>query len=456
MTCQLNCQRPTTVLKYIATIMVAVTTSFAIAQPSDHDHGEGATFPDHHMDDDHWAELSQIDHENHEHNAESHSDADNHAGHGHDDRHQEHAGHDHGQHEDERGVQIEPTTMQEFGIVVHEAGPGTLSQMVKLSGEVVFNADRIAHVTPTVSGIVRQVYKSEGDRVEAEEVMAILSSQELAAARSEYLAARARLELAKEMHSRDERMLTDRIGTQRQVLESQQTVREASIAMDLAEQSLHALGQDHDQIAAVHESEDTELSHYELRSPLDGIVIIRHLTRGEGVNNEPQHAPFLVADLSSVWVNLTVYRRDLALIRAGMPVWIEFGHGIPDAKGHIAFVSQALEPTTRTATARVVLENTKGQWRPGLFVTAQINTAQATATVVVPRSALTTIDGQTVIFIQTSEGFEPQPVRTGRMTHDFAELTDGLQPGQRYVARNVLAMKAELNRAALEHAGHAH
>ena len=66
------------------------------------------------------------------------------------------------------------------------------------------------------------------------------------------------------------------------------------------------------------------------------------------------------------------------------------------------------------------------------------------------------IEGQTVVFIQTSQGFEPQPVRTGRWTHELAEITEGLLPGQRYVARNVLAMKAELNRAALEHAGHAH
>ena len=68
-----------------------------------------------------------------------------------------------------------------------------------------------------------------------------------------------------------------------------------------------------------------------------------------------------------MWVNLTVYQRDLAQVRAGMPVTIQFSSGIPDAQGTVAFVSPALDETTRTATARVVLENPHADWRPGLL-----------------------------------------------------------------------------------------
>jgi cobalt-zinc-cadmium efflux system membrane fusion protein len=346
--------------------------------------------------------------------------------------------------------------MAEFGIVVQPVGRGTLDQSTRLTGEVAFNADRIAHVSPSVPGIVQSVSQSVGDAVEAGDVMAVLSSRELASARSDYLAASARLALAEESLGRDERLLADRIGTERQVLEARQAVRETRIAVNLAEQNLHALGQDHDDIEGLADAEDTGLSTYELKAPLTGVVIARELTRGEVVSDEPAETPFVVADLSSVWVNLAVYQRDLAAVRRGTTVRIAFGPGIPDATGTIAFISPSLDEHTRTATARVVLDNPEGVWRPGMFVTAQATTASTRAGLVLPRSAIQKLDGQTIVFVQHDGVFEPRPVEIGRQTEAFFEILSGLEPGERVVTQNGFALKAELNREALEHAGHAH
>ena len=400
--------------------------------------------------------------------------------HGHDDDH------------DDGRLRIDPAVMREFGIELAQAQPGVINQAQQLPGEVVHNADRIAHVTPAVAGIARQVNVSVGDRVAAGDVLAVLGSRELASARSQYLSAQARLELAQEglaarrdlyesrIHlaeatlARDERLLEENVGTQRQVLESRQAVdearvswqidtlevdqaiREARIALNEVENTLHALGYSHDQIDSLTSIHDTQFNAYELIAPLSGVVTQRHVTIGEVIKPEADEAPIVVADLSSVWVNLTVYQRDLATVKPGQPVRIEFGHGIPPADGVITFVSPALDETTRTATARVVLDNPNGHWRPGLFVTAYIKTGQETAAVVVPRGAVTEIEGQPVVFVQTDGGFEPRVVRLGRMNAIQVEVVEGLQRGQSYIARNVLALKAELNRAALEHAGHAH
>ena len=447
---------------------------------SGHDHTKGDDDHAEHADDEHAGH----DHAEGDHDRAKHSE-DNHSGHDHaegDDGHaehakDEHAAHDHAEHadsqhgaaagagdddhaghdHDEEGpIRLTPAVMQEFGIEVRVASGGSIGRTVRLPGEVVYNTDRIAHVSPMVAGRVQQVYVSVGDRVVAGQIMAVLASRELAAARSEYLAAVAKLELARENLGRETRLLSDKVGTTRAAAAARQAYREADIERTQAVNALFALGYSREQVTQTAAIEDKDFSIYELRAPLSGIVTQRHITIGEVVGLETADAPFVVADLSSVWVNLTVYQRDLAQVRAGMPVTIQFSSGIPDAPGTVAFVSPALDETTRTATARVVLENPHADWRPGLFVSGLIETGRETAAIVVPHSALTELDGETVVFVQTDGGFESRKVRQGRATPAAVEIIDGLAEGERYAANNVLALKAETNRAALEHAGHVH
>ncbi len=408
---------------------------------------------DDHAGHDHAAEAAPKpatnEHAGHDDHGEG-SGASGSSGGGHDD----HAGHGD---EESGAVHIAPSVMEEYGITVEVATTRSLGQTVSLPGEVVFNTDRIAHVTPSVAGIVQKVNQTVGDQVEAGAVMAVLSSRELAAARSAILGARASLELEQETLNRQAKLLEDRIGTETAVLEARKAVREQEIALNLAEQNLHALGQTQAEVDALDGSAETNLSEYQLKAPLGGIVIAREITRGEVVSEQPDEAPFIVADLSSVWVNLTVYQRDLASVRAGMPVQIQFGHGIPDASGTITFVSPAVDEQTRTATARIVLDNPDGVWRPGLFVTGKVATGESSEqTIAVPKSALQKVGEDRVVFVQTAEGFEPRPVEVGQSNDTHVQIVSGLSAGERYVTKNAFALKAELNRASLEHAGHAH
>ena len=434
---------------------------------SGHDHTKGDDDHAEHADDEHAGH----DHAEGDHDRAKHSE-DNHSGHDHaegDDGHAEHADSQHGaaagagdddhaghDHDEEGSIRLTPAVMQEFGIEVRVATGGSIGRTVRLPGEVVYNTDRIAHVSPMVAGRVQQVYVSVGDRVVAGQIMAVLASRELAAARSEYLAAVAKLELARENLGREKRLLSDKVGTTRAAAAARQAYREADIERTQAVNALFALGYSREQVTQTAAIEGKDFSIYELRAPLSGIVTQRHITIGEVVGLETADVPFVVADLSSVWVNLTVYQRDLAQVRAGMPVTIQFSSGIPDAQGTVAFVSPALDETTRTATARVVLKNPHADWRPGLFVSGLIETGSETAAIVVPNSALTELDGETVVFVQADGGFEPRRVRQGRTTPKAVEIIDGLAEGERYAANNVLALKAETNRAALEHAGHVH
>ncbi|MFN8626362.1 MAG: efflux RND transporter periplasmic adaptor subunit [Candidatus Binatia bacterium] len=201
------------------------------------------------------------------------------------------------------------------------------------------------------------------------------------------------------------------------------------------------------EVLATVESNES-LAPYELKTQLDGTVIERHITRGESVDREKP--VFVIADLSSVWVDLAVYQKDLDHVRVGQSVLVSSGSA--ETEGKISYIAPVVDGPTRTAIARVVLPNAAHTWRPGLFVTARV-LDPIPAAVAVARGAIQTIEGRTTVFVEAGEGFEPRTVTLGRGGETLVEVLDGLRPGDRYVATNSFLLKAELGKG---EAGHAH
>ena len=110
--------------------------------------------------------------------------------------------------------------------------------------------------------------------------------------------------------------------------------------------------------------------------------------------SELNHPVYVVADLSSVWVDLQVYPKDLEHIKKGQQVVISADSEIPEASGVISYVGPIVGSESRTALARVVLANESGVFRPGLFVTAQVAVSKTQAKVVVPKDAIQSLEGQ--------------------------------------------------------------
>lgn len=206
------------------------------------------------------------------------------------------------------------------------------------------------------------------------------------------------------------------------------------------------------QVLALIES-DESLSTYEMRTLIAGTVIGKHITLGEAVSRD--HAAYIVADLSTVWVDITVYQRDLTVVESGQTVLISGGPGMPTVSGEISYVAPVVDENTRTALARVVLPNPEGAWRPGSFITALILVDAFEVPVAVPRTALQVHEGRDVVFVETDEGFQPRPVVLGRADRDNYEITSGLLQGERYVSTGGFTLKAELGKASFG-GGHDH
>ena len=198
-----------------------------------------------------------------------------------------------------------------------------------------------------------------------------------------------------------------------------------------------------------------QLGVYPLRAPFAGTVIDKHITLGEMLSHD---APvFTVADLSTVWADLSVYQKDLAHVRRGQTVHIAFGKEISPVEGRIAFVSPIVNSGTRTAKARIILANPNGVYRPGLFVTADIDVSATSVPVLVPKAAVQRIEGRTVVFVPADKRLEARPVRLGQSSRTHVEIVTGLRGGQKYVVKGAFQLKAQIVTSGLgAHAGHGH
>jgi len=202
------------------------------------------------------------------------------------------------------------------------------------------------------------------------------------------------------------------------------------------------------EVLAVIESSES-LSSYDLKTLIDGTVLERHITPGEAVDRETQ--AFVIADLSTVWVELSVYQKDLPRVRVGSRVRLQAAHDAPEAEGDVSYLTPSVDEATRTVTARVVLPNSADTWRPGMFVVGRL-LDESEAAVAVRTTALQTVEQRPVVFVEEEEGFEPRPVLLGRVGESHAEIVSGLAAGERYVAANSFLLKAELGKGSAEHA----
>lgn len=197
------------------------------------------------------------------------------------------------------------------------------------------------------------------------------------------------------------------------------------------------------------------LGWYEIKSPFDGFIVQKHIALGERVGEDAE--VFTIVDTDSVWVNLSVYTKDLAAVQRGQEVVLRADHSGAQARSEIAMVTPFVEQVTRSATARVVLDNHDRRWMPGTFVTGFISSSQEDLPLVVPRDAVQRIEGEDVVFVEHEGAFEATPVQVGRADRDHLEITGGLEPGTRYVAEGAFQLKATVITSNLDaHAGHGH
>ncbi len=277
------------------------------------------------------------------------------------DRHAPHAG---------EGVELSDAKVAAAGIELQKAGPGVLHDSIHLNGILQPNQEMLVQVTPRFPGVVREVRKRFGDRVEKGEVLAKIESNQ-------------------------------------------------------------------------------SLTVYELTAPLGGTIIDRQVALGEHVGE--QKTAFTIADLSSVWVDFSVYRRDLNRIRVGDTVMIDAEDGGPKIEAKLSYISPVGNSDTQSALARAVLSNENLRLRPGLFVTGRVLLTAKPVSIAIKLSALQTVENRTVVFVRVGEKFEARDVELGDRDPEHVEIAFGLLEDDIYAAKNSFVIKAEMAKGTASH-----
>ncbi|MBN8938364.1 MAG: efflux RND transporter periplasmic adaptor subunit [Rhizobiales bacterium] len=331
-----------------------------------------------------------------------------------------------------------------------EAGP--LSRHLTVPGVIVPDRDKVWRIAAKVVGTVAELRKGLGDAVAPGELLAILDSREVADAKSEYVGAQVNFGLQKTLFEREETLWRSRIQAEQQYLRARNAFTEAQLRVHLARQKLSALGVSDEEVAGLSMQTVNGLQRYEIRSPGGGRVVERIVDLGAPVGGEGQAKElFVIADLTSVWVELTVSTMDLAEIKEGNRVRIGAAGTERRAEGKVVFISPILNQDTRSARVIALVDNKEFGWRPGSFVNAEVTVEDIRVDIRVPRAALQTMEGSPVVFVRTETGFERRKVVIGKEDAEFVEIAFGVDPGEVIAATNTFLLKAELGKAEAEH-----
>ena len=346
-------------------------------------------------------------------------------------------------------VQLGADAVKSTGIEIQTVGPRQIVTTLEVTGEIKPDTTRVSHVVPRLDGVVIQVLKQVGDTVARGDLLLVINSRELADAKSSYMAATHHVEFTRVKLSREESLWKKQISAEQDYLEARRVFEEAQLAEGLAAQKLVALGASAASLKTLATDPLESLPRYEIRAPLGGTVIERGVNVGEAVAANKD--AFVIADLSSVWVEAAVTASDLNSVYQGQQATVVSKDMGREANGRITYIGALVGEETRSAPTRIVIANPDGKWRPGLYVTVRLVKTSVTVPLAVRAEAIQTFRDWQVVFIRYGDWFEARPLELGRSDGEWIEVLKGLSPGEKYAATNSFSIKAEIGKLGATH-----
>ena len=364
-------------------------------------------------------------------------------------------------------VTISDEVRETIGLAVTPAEERPFAAMIQATGVVMPNDTRVAHVRPLAPGRVEQVHVRLGDRVAAGQALVTYDNIEMGQLAGEYRAAAATVEraqaeadVARRALERAGRLVESggisRAEYERRDAELKRalaTISAERAAMTNVEQKLRRFGATSDELSKLGAADGGAASRGILRAPFAGVVTATNVAPGESVDTQMEL--LTVADLSNVWVLGDIYQKDLGLVRRGQEalITVESYPGETFA-GRITYISDVLDPASRTAKVRAEVANRDGRLKLEMFVNMQVPTADNRSTIVIPSAAVQEINEQPVVFVQTGDDrYEKRVVKVGRAQRESVPVIEGLKAGERVVTTGAFMLKSKLQESSIEAEG---
>ncbi len=360
--------------------------------------------------------------------------------------------------EDPNVVELGPEAQRNANLALASVGEQKIQEMIKATGVVSPDETRVAHIYPLAQGVAEKPYVRLGDHVQAGQALLLYDNIELGETVGEHLSLhgevdreKAQLQVARKSVERANTLIAVEAISPRdfelrkaEELQAEAAVQSKEAELARSEEKLHRFGLTEEQVKRLRISGEGHrtASHNTLRAPFAGIIIKYDVSQGESVAREKEL--FTLVDTSSVWVLGDIYEKDLGKIP---------GHGdclvtvssYPNERfrGRITYLSDFLDPSSRTAKLRCVVPNKDGRLKLEMFADVFIPTTSATAAAVVPGAALQEIEGKPVVFVQRdATHFEKREVTLGERGEQETQILTGVRPGEKVVTVGSFYLKS--------------
>lgn len=307
-------------------------------------------------------------------------------------------------------------------------GTRNLPTVLNANGSVTPDVNSTIHVTSQGSGRVVALNVRLGDYVKKGKVLLSIHSADLAGAFSDYQKAAADARLAKRALDRAQLLASHGALAEKDLQQAEDTEEKAQVDVRNTEQHVRILGGDPAQPGSL----------IELRAPISGTIVEQNISGFEGIkslDNSPNL--FTIADLTHVWVLCDVYENDLGDVHLGDAAEIRL-NAYPEKTycGRVADISRVLDPNTRSAKVRIVLPNSDGSLRPGMFAVAMFQSRKSQSRIVVPATAVIRLQDKDWVFRKDGpQQFRRVEVHTaGEGPDRTQQIRDGVKPGEQIVA----------------------
>ena len=313
------------------------------------------------------------------------------------------------------GVTIDPATSQNMGVRIAPVMRQDISRSIKTVGVVTADESRQSSINSKVEGWIEKLYVDQtGKPVAKGAPLLEIYSPDLVSAQQEYLLA-----------LRNSERLAE--NPYPEIAAGAQRLRDA------ARTRLKYWDISDKQVSALEQSGEPKKT-LTLYSPTGGIVMMKNALPGMRVM--PGEELLQITDLSRIWVDAQLYEYQLPAVQVGQSAEIILPYSVGTVlRGKIAYIYPTLSGETRTARARIELQNPGLELKPEMYVDVQIAGGKQAAALVIPTEAILDSGEQQTVFVALGEGrFEPRIVRSGvKDDNGNVEILSGLKEGEQVV-----------------------
>jgi cobalt-zinc-cadmium efflux system membrane fusion protein len=303
---------------------------------------------------------------------------------------------------------------------------------------VAYNAFHTTPVISQVGGPVSRILVVPGDHVREGQALLTVSSPDYSLLRATYLKARDTFRVADTNYARAQDLYAHNAIAQRDLLQAESDRNQAQADLDAAEQGLKILGITNP--ADLEKMQSTP--EIPVLAPIAGEVVERDVAPGELLTAGTTQA-FVISDMSTVWILANVYEADLANVKVGDEVSVTTDSYPDTFHGRIAFNSTAVDPTTRTLQARIVVENAGEKLKNNMYCVATVAAGSIDNAIAVPdASVLRDDENHPFVYVESGENqFGRRAVEIGQSQGGETQIMSGLSAGENVVGDGSLFLQ---------------